>query len=361
MLTTVVANLSLIGDSIKDVEIIARINDAMQASKEATGLASQLLAYSRGNNESKKEEVDLSTLLKDAARICTAGSKTRCDVTIEEGLWLSLINRTQIIQVINNLIINARHAMNDEGVIKANLSNVEIIEGEVKGVPSGKYLRLTFIDHGKGISKSNLSKIFKRFYTTKETGSGLGLATCLSIIRDHGGTIEVSSVVGKGSAFKIYLPATGNCKILKEQKAHKAVHRGKGRVLVIDDDKPILEVSKSMLKNLGYDVEIAQSGEEGIKKFRKSYDCNNNFDVILMDMTMPGGLDGIEAAKQIINIDKSAKIISSSGYNTENSLEPLGQQNIFSGTLAKPYDMDQMAKIIEEAIGVLVINNPLFD
>ena len=361
MLTTVVANLSLIGDSIKDGEIIARINDAMQASKEATGLASQLLAYSRGNNESEKEEVDISTLLKDAARICTAGSKTRCDVTIEEGLWLSLINRTQIIQVINNLIINARHAMNDEGVIKANLSNVEIIEGEVKGVPSGKYLRLTFIDHGKGISKSNLSKIFKRFYTTKETGSGLGLATCLSIIRDHGGTIEVSSVVGKGSAFKIYLPATGNCKILKEQKAHKAVHRGKGRVLVIDDDKPILEVSKSMLKNLGYDVEIAQSGEEGIKKFRKSYDCNNNFDVILMDMTMPGGLDGIEAAKQIINIDKSAKIISSSGYNTENSLEPLGQQNIFSGTLAKPYDMDQMAKIIEEAIAVIVINNPLFD
>ena len=105
MLTTVVANLSLIRDSIQDSEIIARINDAMQASKEATGLASQLLTYSRGNNESKKEEVDVSALLKDAARICTAGSKTRCDVTIEEGLWLSLINRTQIIQVINNLII----------------------------------------------------------------------------------------------------------------------------------------------------------------------------------------------------------------------------------------------------------------
>ena len=361
MLTTVVANLSLIRDSIQDGEIIARINDAMQASKEATGLASQLLTYSRGNNESKKEEVDVSALLKDAARICTAGSKTRCDVTIEEGLWLSLINSTQIIHVINNLIINARHAMDDEGVIKANLSNVEIIEGEVNGMPSGKYLRLTFIDHGKGISKSNLSKIFKRFYTTKETGSGLGLATCLSIIRDHGGTIEVSSVVGKGSAFKIYLPATGNCKIFKEQKAHKRVHRGKGRVLVVDDDKPILEVSKSMLKNLGYDVETAQSGEEGIKKFRKSYNCNNNFDVILMDMTMPGGLDGVEASEQIINIDKSVKIISSSGYNTENSLEPLGQQNIFSGTLAKPYDMDQMAKIIEEVIGGLVADNPLFD
>ena len=101
MLTTVVANLSLIRDSIQDSEIIARINDAMQASKEATGLASQLLAYSRGNNESKKEEVDVSALLKDAARICTAGSKTRCDVTIEEGLWLSLTNRTQIIQVLS--------------------------------------------------------------------------------------------------------------------------------------------------------------------------------------------------------------------------------------------------------------------
>ena len=102
-------------------------------------------------------------------------------------------------------------------------------------------------------------------------------------------------------------------------------------------------------------------GKEGIKKFRKSHHCNNNFDVILMDLTMPGGLDGVEASEQIINIDKSAKIISSSGYNTENSLEPLGQQNIFSGTLAKPYDMDQMAKIIEEVIGALVINNPLFD
>ena len=280
MLTTVIANISLISDSINDPEILSKLGDAMKASKEAADLASHMLTYSRGNDNCKKEEVDISQLLKDSARLCTAGSKTRCDVNIQNGLWSSCVNSTQILQVMNNLIINARHAMDDEGVIKANLVNADLEDDDVQGLRAGKYLKLVFIDHGRGISKNNLSEIFKRFYTTKETGSGLGLATCLSIIRDHGGTIEVSSVVGKGSAFKIYLPATGNCKILKEQKAHKVVHRGKGRVLVIDDDKPILEVSKSMLKNLGYDVEIAQSGEEGIKKFRKSYDCNNNFDVI---------------------------------------------------------------------------------
>ena len=207
-----------------------------------------------------------------------------------------------------------------------------------------------FIDHGNGIEESDLNKIFKRFYTTKKTGSGLGLATCLSIIRDHGGTIEVSSAVGKGSAFKLYLPATGNCENFDQLKEIKKDNFSRGRVLVVDDDKPILEVSKSMLMNLGYDAEIAQSGEEGIKKFSKFYSSKTPFDVVIMDMTMPGGLDGIEASKKIIDIDESAKIITSSGYNDESSIEFSCKRNIFSGSLAKPYDMSQMAEIIEGVI-----------
>ncbi|MEC8691574.1 MAG: ATP-binding protein [Verrucomicrobiota bacterium] len=350
MLTTVVANLSLIRESIDDGETMARIEDAMKASREATDLASQLLTYSRGNVKFNKEEADVSQLLKDATRICTAGSKTRCDLNIQDGIWLSSINRTQIVQVINNLIINARHAMNDEGVIKVNLRNIEISDGEVNGLRPGKYLQLMFIDHGNGIEESDLNKIFKRFYTTKKSGSGLGLATCLSIIRDHGGTIEVSSAVGKGSAFKLYLPATGNCENFDQLKEIKKDNFLRGRVLVVDDDKPILEVSKSMLMNLGYDAEIAQSGEEGIKKFSKFYSSKTPFDVVIMDMTMPGGLDGIEASKKIIDIDESAKIITSSGYNDESSIEFSCKRNIFSGSLAKPYDMSEMAEIIEGVI-----------
>ena len=350
MLTTVVANLSLIRESIDDGETMARIEDAMKASREATDLASQLLTYSRGNVKFNKEEADVSQLLKDATRICTAGSKTRCDLNIQDGIWLSSINRTQIVQVINNLIINARHAMNDEGVIKVNLRNIEISDGAVNGLRPGKYLQLMFIDHGNGIEESDLNKIFKRFYTTKKTGSGLGLATCLSIIRDHGGTIEVSSAVGKGSAFKLYLPATGNCENFDQLKEIKKDNFSRGRVLVVDDDKPILEVSKSMLMNLGYDAEIAQSGEEGIKKFSKFYSSKTPFDVVIMDMTMPGGLDGIEASKKIIDIDESAKIITSSGYNDESSIEFSCKRSIFSGSLAKPYDMSEMAEIIEGVI-----------
>ena len=350
MLTTVVANLSLIRESIDDGETMARIEDAMKASREATDLASQLLTYSRGNVKFNKEEADVSQLLKDATRICTAGSKTRCDLNIQDGIWLSSINRTQIVQVINNLIINARHAMNDEGVIKVNLRNIEISDGAVNGLRPGKYLQLMFIDHGNGIEESDLNKIFKRFYTTKKSGSGLGLATCLSIIRDHGGTIEVSSAVGKGSAFKLYLPATGNCENFDQLKEIKKDNFLRGRVLVVDDDKPILEVSKSMLMNLGYDAEIAQSGEEGIKKFSKFYSSKTPFDVVIMDMTMPGGLNGIEASKKIIDIDESAKIITSSGYNDESSIEFSCKRSIFSGSLAKPYDMSEMAEIIEGVI-----------
>ena len=350
MLTTVVANLSLISDSIHDPEILSKLNDAMKASKEAADLAAHMLTYSRGSDECKKEEVDISQLLKDAARLCTAGSKTRCDVDVQIGVWLSCVNSIQILQVINNLIINARHAMDDEGVIKANLDNTELQNGDIQGLNAGKYLKLVFIDHGRGISKNNISEIFKRFYTTKKTGSGLGLATCLSIVRDHGGTIKVNSVEGKGSVFTVYLPAIESSSVRSKEVNEEVIKQGKGRVLVVDDDERILKVSTSMLQNLGYEVEVACSGQEGVEKFRRSYNVGNAFEVILMDMTMPGGLDGVEASQELLNIDMKAKIISSSGYNTDDSLELIDGRDLFSGILSKPYDLEKMSSMVKAVL-----------
>ena len=350
MLTTVIANISLISDSINDPEILSKLGDAMKASKEAADLASHMLTYSRGNDNCKKEEVDISQLLKDSARLCTAGSKTRCDVNIQNGLWLSCVNSTQILQVMNNLIINARHAMDDEGVIKANLVNADLEDDDVQGLRAGKYLKLVFIDHGRGISKNNISEIFKRFYTTKETGSGLGLATCLSIVREHGGTINVDSIEGKGSKFTMYLPAIESNGKTSDKIHENIIKQGKGRVLVIDDDKPILKVSSLMLQNLGYEVDVANSGQEGIEKFRRSFNEGNAFEVILMDMTMPGGLDGVETSLGVLNIDKNAKIISSSGYNTDDSLDLINGREIFSGILSKPYDLEKMSLMLKEVV-----------
>ena len=160
----------------------------------------------------------------------------------------------------------------------------------------------------------------------------------------------MNSIEGKGSVFTVYLPAIEGSSVRSKEVNEEFIRQGKGRVLVVDDDERILKVSTSMLQNLGYEVEVASSGQEGVEKFRRSYSGGNAFEVILMDMTMPGGLDGVEASKEILNIDIKAKIISSSGYNTDDSLELIDARDLFSGILSKPYDLEKMSSMVKAVI-----------
>jgi len=352
ILTTIVANLSLVRESVTDDSILSGIDDALEASSKGEDLANNLLSQARGSGQSHREEKDIGELLTNAARMSTAGSGAHCEVSTQEGAWSANVNGSQIFQLINNLIINARHAMDDKGTIFANLKNIELTDHCVEGLERGKYLQLEVIDHGCGISEEDLGKIFNRLYTTKTSGSGLGLSNCQAITRDHGGVITVDSIKDRGTSFKVYLPATGTIEYAQEDHKENIIYSGCGSVLVVDDDDAIIDTSSKLLIALGYRVECANSGSESVTKYRRRFNTENAFAVVLMDMTMPGGIDGEEAAQQILNIDPNAKIISCSGYNSEdlvNASESKGEP-VFSGILSKPFDIQTISAKLREVI-----------
>ena len=352
ILTTIIANLSLVRESVTDASILSGIDDAIEASIKGEDLANDLLSQARAPGQSHREEKNIGELLTAAARMSTAGSGAHCEVSIEGGVWSANVNGSQIFQLINNLIINARHAMDDSGTIFANLNNIELTEHCVEGLDRGEYLQLEVIDHGCGIPKKDLDKIFNRLYTTKTSGSGLGLSNCQTIILDHGGVITVDSIKDRGTSFKVYLPATGTTESVQKDQRENTVYSGRGSVLVVDDDDAIIDISSKLLIKLGYEIECANSGSESVMKYRRRLSTGNSFAAVLMDMTMPGGIDGKEAAQQILDIDPNAKIISCSGYNSGDlvhTLEPKGKP-VFSGILSKPFDIQTISAKLREAI-----------
>ncbi len=349
ILTTVMANLSLVRQSMGDGPLAGQIDDATKASESGCKMAEQLLAFARGSGGGGRVETDVGRLLTEAARLSTYGAKARCDVSVEDGLWSAVVNVTQVTQVINNLIINARQAMGDTGTFQARLSNAELDPGEVADLPQGEYLRLDVIDRGCGIPAGALDAIFTAFYTTKEAGNGLGLATCQTIIREHGGLITVESEEGKGSCFTVYIPSTGERVEPDVEEGAREVYRGAGAVLVVDDQEPILRVARALLEQLGYEVVCAASGEDGVAKFRRRRSEGRPVSAVLMDMTLPGGIDGGEATGQILEIDPEAKVVASSGY-LEDSMDEAQRRRGFAGILSKPYDLEKVSRVLHDVL-----------
>jgi len=354
VLTTVMANLSLVRQSMGDGELGEKIADAAKASESGCKMAEQLLSFARGEEKGERAEADVGRILKEAARLSTYGSKARCEVEVTEELWSAVINATQVNQVINNLLINARQAMGDVGTVQAKLGKMTLETEEVEGLPPGHYLRLDVIDHGCGIPAEKLADIFTPFFTTKETGNGLGLATCQTIMREHGGLIMVESAPGSGSTFSVFLPATGELVADEEDESDGEIFSGAGAVLVVDDQAPIRRVAKALLEELGYEVECAESGEEGVAKYRRRRSDGEAFGAVLMDMTLPGGIDGNEATEQILGIDPEARVVASSGY-LQNELTEEQRGCGYIGVLSKPYDLERMSKALHEVLDTEVL------
>jgi CheY-like chemotaxis protein len=343
------ANLSLVRSSMGDGPLAGQIEDAAKASESGCRMAEQLLSFARGGDKGERVEADLGRLLSEAARLSTYGAKARCDVSVGPDLWSAIVNVTQVTQVINNLIINARQAMGDAGTFQARVGNVALAPGEVDELPQGNYLRLDVIDHGCGIPPDKMADIFTAFYTTKETGNGLGLATCQMVIREHGGLITVDSDEGRGARFSVYVPSTGEGVEPYVEAGAREVFRGAGSVLVVDDQEPILRVAKALLEQLGYEVVCAASGEDGVAKYRRRRSDGQPVSAVLMDMTLPGGIDGGEATGQILEIDPEAKVIASSGY-LEDSMGDAQRSRGYAGVLSKPYDLEKVSRVLHEVL-----------
>ncbi|MER3445536.1 MAG: hypothetical protein C4291_01275 [Candidatus Dadabacteria bacterium] len=320
--------------------------EAERACTQAKQLTQQLLTFSRGGTPIKKL-TSIGQIIRESVSFALSGSNVKCNVSIEGGLWDAEVDREQIAQVITNLLINADQAMPQGGLIRVVADNV--IKGAVDSEGS-RYTRIIVEDYGIGIPKEHLPKIFDPYFMTKQRGSGLGLAVAYSIIRNHNGYIDVESELGRGTKFYIYIPASTR-RAEEERIEQKKTPSGKGKILIMDDERIIRTAAGRALSRIGYEVECASDGAEAIRLYRKAKEINKPFDVVIIDLTVPGGIGGKEAIEKLISIDPEIKAIVSSGYSNDSVMSEFRRYG-FRGVLPKPYTIEELTdtlrKVIEE-------------
>ena len=348
ILTAITGNISLAMRDIKPSDaIFRRLVDAESACLRAKELTYQLLTFSKGGAPVKKT-VSVSEIIEDSARLALAGSNVRCKISVPDDLLPADVDEGQISQVINNLLINAVEAMPGGGVITVRAENLTAGKGDALPLAYGKYLKISIQDQGTGILPGHLRKIFDPYFTTKQKGSGLGLAICYSIVKKHDGHISVESVLGSGTTFSIYLPASSKEPARKKDSREEPI-RGEGKILVMDDEAIVRDVTGQILKHLGYDVEFAGDGSEAIELYRKAKESGKPFDLVIMDLTVPGGMGGKEAILRLIEIDPDVRAIVSSGYSDNLVMSDFRQYG-FKGVVAKPYKIQQLALALHNVL-----------
>lgn len=351
LLTGIMGNIGLAKRSIEAGDLqksSSRLVEAEKASLRAKDLTQQLLTFARGGAPIR-QTVAITGLLKDSADFVLRGSNARCELSLPNDLWMTDIDESQISQVLSNVIINADQAMPEGGIININAKNTVVKERSTLPLKKGKYVEITVIDHGVGIKKEHLPRIFEPYFTTKQKGSGLGLATAYSIIRNHDGHIIVNSTPTVGTTVRIYLPAPKKTIPAKKEVVAETHIAGKGRILVMDDAEVIRELLHDELTDAGYDIELAVDGTEAIERYTKAKDLGQPFDAVIMDLTIPGGMGGKEAIKKLLEIDASAKVIVSSGYSTDPIMSDFKKYG-FGAVVAKPYKVEELERTLRDLL-----------
>ena len=356
MLTAILGNISILRIELGEShQHSAKLVAAEKASLQARLLTQQLLTFSKGGAPAL-EVTTISEMVEECAQFILRGSKVKCSIEKDDDLWPIDADKGQVSQVVNNLIINANQAMADGGDIRIRMRNLQVRHAEVPALKLGDYICIEVVDEGIGISPHNLKKIFDPYFTTKTKGNGLGLASSYSIIKMHRGTITADSSIGKGSIFKVYLPksmqiapAANPFEAEKEEPASEGIHRGKGRILVMDDMEAMMVVAGEILTVLGYDVEYSTNGNEAIKSYKTAKDAGDPFDACVFDLTVPGGMGGEEAANILIDYDPNLVAIASSGYTTSDVMSDY-KNSAFKAVLPKPYRIKEMSDVLHELL-----------
>src|SRR3984957_10374822 len=258
------------------------LDQAASACQRAKFLSSQLLTFAKGGAPVRRV-VSIAQLVTEAVHLARTGSPAGTEVHIAEGLWSAQVDAGQIGQVLHNILINAREAMTGGGTIEVLARNV------LDGDPADPRVRISISDNGCGISEELLRRIFDPYFTTKNGGNGLGLATAYAIVIKHGGHISVDSKSGVGSTFTIDLPASLEAPLSPASTA-VALETGTGRLLVMDDDEALQILFKAVLDHLGYDVQTARDGAEAVALYKAAKAEGKRFDAVLLDLTVAGGV-----------------------------------------------------------------------
>ncbi len=349
LLTVVMGNITL---AMLDVQVMAAAGRWLQNAEvgvmRARDLTQQLLTFARGG-EPVRAAVNLAEVIEEAVHFSLHGSTVSSEFTVAADLWVADVDRGQVGQVIQNLVINAVQAMPNGGVIRVGMANQRLGPGSVAQLGAGDYLCITLSDTGVGIQPENLAHIFEPYFTTKKSGHGLGLAMVYSIIRRHGGHIEVESELGRGTCFRFCLPAIHERVAPVDELAVTPPRSASGRILFMDDEAPIRQLVEVLLQRLGFKVVLSADGEEAIALYRAALAGPEPFDLVIMDLTVPGGMGGREAMLELRRLDPGVKGLVSSGYSSDPVLANFRVHG-FSGMVSKPYRLTDLAKAVRAVL-----------
>lgn len=344
ILTSVMGNVNLAGlSTISNYEKEQCLQDAESGLLQARELTKQLLTFSRGGMPIKKT-TSIKNIIEESVKFILRGSNIICRQQYDDNLWNGIADKSQISQVIQNLIINAKQAMPDGGTIDIAVENLSVEKNNDLLITEGNYILIRLGDNGSGIDKNILPEIFNPYFTTKESGHGLGLSVVYSIITKHNGYIFVESETGEGTLFSIYLPATINSLQAEDQITPSAFAGGK-KILFMDDDEDIRKVAVKMIELLNCEAVTVPDSESAVSIFTQEFDKGDPFDLVILDVTIPGGPGGEETIKELIRIDPGIAAIVSSGYSNNHVMSDY-QEYGFSAVISKPYKLEELVNTI---------------
>ncbi len=346
IVASAMGNISMAKSIIKnDDQIREYIISAEEALLKTKDLTHQLLTFTKGG-EPLKETASIKEIIKNAVKFVLSGCQIKWFCDFPGDLWNVMIDKGQISQVIHNIVLNSRQAMSHSGRIDISAENRIIDPGENTGLKEGSYIKIVISDEGPGISEEAREKIFDPFFTTKKEGSGLGLALSYSIVKRHGGYIDLNVPEDKGASFTIFLPATREEVMKKPEESDSPVSRP-GKILLLDDDENILNIVKKMLVSIGFETAIASTGEDAIELYRNAKDSGEGFDCVIMDLTIYGGMGGEQALQILREYDKDILAVVSSGY-ANNPIIANFRDHGFSGAIQKPFRLEELREVLAQ-------------
>ena len=350
ILTAILGNIDL---SLLDSNLTDRtqklLKEAVKASYRARDLTQQLLTFAKGG-QPIKEAASLADIVKDSADFVLRGHKVACRYLFPDDLWLVDIDKGQMSQVVQNIILNASDAMPGGGIVEVSCENISTASSvDITLLKDGNYVKMSIRDSGVGIPANVLDKIFDPYFSTKQQGNGLGLAITHSIVSKHGGHISVQSTPGVGTTFTVYLRAADSSAVPFKEAEEAGLTTKKAKIMVMDDEEQVRDITQAMLVQMGHKVLLAKDGMEAVLNYKKAIDKGTPIDLIIMDLTIPGGMGGKEAVQKILAIDPAAKVIVSSGYSNDPVMANFKDYG-FCSAIAKPYQLLELTEVISRLI-----------
>jgi CheY-like chemotaxis protein len=290
-------------------------------------------------------------LIKESSELALSGSAVTCQTWASPNLWLIEADPGQVSQIMQNLLMNAIQAMPHGGSITIRTDNISLSDPKHLSplhLSAGPYVKVTVTDEGIGIAKDHLPKIFEPYFTTKPEGHGLGLASTFAIMKKHDGHVSVDSQVGMGTSFTLYFPASPRTRQPSES-LKLGISRGQGKILVMDDEESIRIMASEMLSHCGYQVMLAKNGEEALTLYIQAMSTHTPFALVILDLTVPGKLGGLETLAQLRQHDPHVKALVSSGYSNDPVMANYAAHG-FAGVITKPYSMIELSTRIHKIL-----------